>query len=288
MKKGFTLVELLAVIVILAIIALIAVPITINIINNSRESSNKSSVELYGRAVEQALLKARINGIKPTSIDELAVQYTGNEVICETKEFYSDGTIYLAECTVGEVAVDYTYGTKRPCKMSTVNGDRVITCETEAFYVMSQTNDTITMLAEKNITTSGQIIQSSTAVNIAFSSSNYWGPRAGFVYSDNSANIIYPIINSYETYLRSIGVSSANATVMSLEQVIALGCSTAQSSCSSAPRWVYTTSYWLGDSDSNNHIWRILRNGSFGFGTYNDTNRVGIRPVVTISIFDVG
>ena len=45
----------MAVIVILAIIALIAVPIVINIINDSRESSYKRSVELYGKAVEQGI-----------------------------------------------------------------------------------------------------------------------------------------------------------------------------------------------------------------------------------------
>ena len=55
MKKGFTLIELLAVIVILAIIALIATPIVLNIINDSKENSNKRSIELYGKAVEQAV-----------------------------------------------------------------------------------------------------------------------------------------------------------------------------------------------------------------------------------------
>jgi len=40
-KKGFTLVELLAVIVILAIIALIAVPITLNVLEDSKKSSIK-------------------------------------------------------------------------------------------------------------------------------------------------------------------------------------------------------------------------------------------------------
>ena len=45
MKNGFTLIELLAVIVILAIITLIAVPIVLNIINDSKESSLLRSAE---------------------------------------------------------------------------------------------------------------------------------------------------------------------------------------------------------------------------------------------------
>lgn len=44
-KKGFTLVELLAVIAILAVIALITVPIVINVINDSRMSTFTRSVE---------------------------------------------------------------------------------------------------------------------------------------------------------------------------------------------------------------------------------------------------
>lgn len=51
-KKGFTLVELLAVVVILALIALIASPIILNIIENSRKSSFASSVDGAKRAIE--------------------------------------------------------------------------------------------------------------------------------------------------------------------------------------------------------------------------------------------
>ena len=51
-KKGFTLIELLAVIVILAIIALIATPIILNMINEARKSSAKSSTLGYIDAIE--------------------------------------------------------------------------------------------------------------------------------------------------------------------------------------------------------------------------------------------
>ena len=60
-KKGFTLIELLAVIVILAIIALIAVPIVIHIINDSKKSSEKESLNLYIDMVEKAITKKQMN-----------------------------------------------------------------------------------------------------------------------------------------------------------------------------------------------------------------------------------
>ena len=122
-KKGFTLIELLAVIVILAIIALIATPIILNIISDSKEESNKRSVELYGKAVENAVAKYQLNNNESisgtfTTTDgktltkgekELKVEYNGN-VVCTTTEIYEDGTVYLADCTVNGGDKKYTYG----------------------------------------------------------------------------------------------------------------------------------------------------------------------------------
>ena len=51
-KKGFTLVELLAVIILLAVIALIATPIILNVINDSRESATMDSVSGIYHAIE--------------------------------------------------------------------------------------------------------------------------------------------------------------------------------------------------------------------------------------------
>jgi prepilin-type N-terminal cleavage/methylation domain-containing protein len=61
MKNGFTLIELLAVIVILALIALIEVPIVLNIINDSKESSLLRSAEFYLDAVEYTIADAFLN-----------------------------------------------------------------------------------------------------------------------------------------------------------------------------------------------------------------------------------
>ena len=60
-KKGFTLIELLAVIVILAIIALIATPIVLDIINDTRNSSQLRSADFYLDAVEYAVSQSMTN-----------------------------------------------------------------------------------------------------------------------------------------------------------------------------------------------------------------------------------
>jgi len=60
-KKGFTLVELLAVIIILAVIAIIAIPIVLNVVESSRKSAFESSVygviETIGLEVADKMIK---------------------------------------------------------------------------------------------------------------------------------------------------------------------------------------------------------------------------------------
>jgi len=110
MKKGFTLIELLAVIVILAIIALIATPIILGIINDARKESNERSAELYASSVKNAIAAYQLTHPNaPTKFVDLDIQYDG-EVECAKEELYSDGSFYIAECTVNGDSVDYTYG----------------------------------------------------------------------------------------------------------------------------------------------------------------------------------
>ena len=83
-RKGFTLIELLAVIVILAIIALIATPIVLNIIKDSKESSQLQSAQFYLNAVETAVAKKIMDDatFKPRSCE---IQKDGN-LKCDEKD----------------------------------------------------------------------------------------------------------------------------------------------------------------------------------------------------------
>ena len=94
-KKGFTLVELLAVIVILAIIALIATPIILNVIDNAKEGAAKNSAYGYIDALEKVNAQDMLSS---ESINVLSGVYT----------ISSDGTL-----THGEKAVTVKFkGTK--------------------------------------------------------------------------------------------------------------------------------------------------------------------------------
>ena len=65
-KKGFTLVELLAVIVILAILATVAIPVVLNMIERAKKSSARSSALGYIDAIEysQGLSEYDVNYVK--------------------------------------------------------------------------------------------------------------------------------------------------------------------------------------------------------------------------------
>ena len=111
-KKGFTLIELIAVLVILAILALIVTPLVLNIIKKARTAADKRSIDAYGRSIELAIADYLLDkGSFPTSIDQLTIEYTGDKVECETTKLNSDSSVYLAGCTVGGRSVSgYTYG----------------------------------------------------------------------------------------------------------------------------------------------------------------------------------
>jgi len=68
-KKGFTLVELLAVIVILAVIALIATPVVLNMIEDSRKGASESSALSYVEQVENTIVTKSMNATDSTNYD---------------------------------------------------------------------------------------------------------------------------------------------------------------------------------------------------------------------------
>lgn len=116
MNKGFTLVELLAVLILLSIILLITIPIVQTTIKASKEEAHKASIELYGRAVNNAVKLYHVkNHQNPKSYSDIEeyIEYNGDKVECSTKNVNDDMTVYLANCTVdGKQVEGYSYGTE--------------------------------------------------------------------------------------------------------------------------------------------------------------------------------
>ncbi len=82
-KQGFTLVELLAVIVIIAVVALITIPMILNVIEEARKNSYKESARGYVDAIEKRIVKEQL---KNTNTDYTGMYSIREEKITKTSE----------------------------------------------------------------------------------------------------------------------------------------------------------------------------------------------------------
>ena len=161
-SKGFTLIELIAVLVIMAIIALIVTPLVLNVVRKAKDSANKRSVDAYGKSIDLAIASYLMEkGDFPTSVDELTIEYSGKEVVCGIQQLNEDSSLYLSKCSVGGVEVKdssnkdgyYHYGTTTTYKEYKI-GD-IITYNGMNFYVIENSDDmsdSITMLKAEPLT----------------------------------------------------------------------------------------------------------------------------------------
>ena len=107
-KRGFTLIELIAVLVIMAILALIVTPLVMSIIRKAKISARKRSVDAYGRSVELAIASYLLDkGAFPTNeqLPNLQVEYNGSTVVCNVMSIKENGGLYLSECKVNNIDV---------------------------------------------------------------------------------------------------------------------------------------------------------------------------------------
>ena len=100
-KKGFTLIEVIAVLVIMAVIALIATPLVMSIIRKAKDSADKRSIDAYGRSMEYAVATYMLNDAEfPTSFNDINVEYRGAKVECAVNVVNYDGSIFIDKCAV--------------------------------------------------------------------------------------------------------------------------------------------------------------------------------------------
>ena len=175
----------------------------------------------------------------------------------------------------------------------------------ECFYVMYSDETTVTMLAKYNLYVGGEYNTSWTAYGdeatgkqdstmlgyvssgqpykgtTMFSNTNYWSTVISFpiyVYASNST--LYSYVENYKTYLSTLGVTPTEARLITYEELISLGCS--GQSCSTAPSWVYATSYWSGSAGNTDGVWSVISDGRFGCGYHSYSENFGCRPVIVI------
>jgi len=184
-------------------------------------------------------------------------------------------------------------------------GDEVC-IDTECFYVISSTDTTVTMLAKYNLLVGNIMvddgytveprpmskptgIQDKTAdgdeIGITDFSNYWWNTVSSYpAYVYGSDSTLYNYVENYKTYLSTLGVTLNEARLITKDELIGLGCSEDDYSCSAAPSWVYATSYWSGTADNTYYVWYVESDTHFSYYWGSDYDGYfGVRPVITIS-----
>ena len=258
-NKGFTLVELLAVIIILAVLVVITAPIVLNFIDKAEENKIISSSRFYIEAVDLAISLHTLDDIEikdgiyiildngnicleyedGVCKDILMIDAKGNKPV--------SGSVTITNEKVTNSALRYDEETlvvdgrinPKVCSL-TLDEDKdgiadigdMITCSTESFHVISNDGETISMLAQYNL-------------------------DVGQIYNDDT--------NEYEEIENPTGIQNENA----------IGCTLNSSEYYGVI--AFSTIYYWYDFDNDTYTVDANyasegRNYPFIYGDYKDTN----------------
>ena len=296
-KKGFTLIELIAVLVIMAIIALIVTPLVMNIIRKARTSADKRSIDAYGRSIELAIAGYLMDkGSFPTSIDQLTIEYSGDKVVCSTTQINTDSSVYLAGCTVGGRSVEnYTYGKEETTPTPTYTAYQVgdhVSYNNVTYYVIEDsntTNDTVKLLKENALTKTEMDNLNLTGITI--SEENGYGKVQYGSSVDYSTSTIKQVVDAWKnTAVKSSDNASARLiTVDDFTDNLGYeyfdnGSAQYYDKTEDTPSWVYNSNYYywtMTPKADSSSMWYVDSNGNLYYNRSSDSSMV--RPVLELS-----
>ena len=295
-RKAFTLIELVAVLVIMAIIALIVTPLVMSIIRNAKISADKRSIDAYGRSIELAIAGYLMDtGSFPTSIEQLTIEYSGEEVVCTTTNLNSDSSVYLAGCTVGGRSVEgYTYGKEETTPVPSYTAYNVgdyVSYNGITYYVIEDsdtTNDTVKLLKENPLTKTEMDNLNLTGITIT--EQNGYGQVQYGSSTDYSTSTVKQVVDAWKNTAVSSG-DTATARLITLDELVDSFDYEYHENATSAwytigentPSWVYSNNYWYWTMSEYNSSWVYYVNGS---GTLNPTassDGLKVRPVLELN-----
>lgn len=184
----------------------------------------------------------------------------------------------------------------------------LVTIGTEKFYVISSDDTNVRMLTKYNLDIEGaNKVYKGTGLQdenvlgtlrwstiddsygtIAFASGdndNYWNFKANsYVYNEKSN--LYNYVEKYVSSLNTNNGINVKGSLLTFEDIKKLGCVN-DYSCVNAPKWLTSSTYWLGSTDENGFVLIVShpQSGKYGItleGGLNDYN-IGVRPVIEIS-----
>ena len=317
-KRGFTLIELIAVLVIMAILALIVTPLVMNIIRKARIAADKRSIDAYGRSIELAIAEYLLDtGKFPTSVGELSIEYSGDKVICSTTQLNDDSSVYLTGCTVKGRTVDYAYGEdKTPQEPATptykaysISEDEndTVTYNNEEYYVIENsdtTQSTVTLLKAEPLSYS-EVQRYSSGTEARIYDDNGYG-RIQYHASSSAyeGSYVKTTIDAWKDAKASDSLGARLITKNELEDNLGYVLNENQTyyveyiPSAITPSWVYNigNSYWYWtmslDTSSSSEVWSVSSSGSMTLAGVTGKDNRGVtdrgfhglvRPVIVLS-----
>ena len=305
--KGFTLIELIAVLVIMVILALIVTPLVMSIIKKAKVSAYKRSIDAYGRSIELAIAGYLLdNGTLPTSIGELTIEYSGEEVVCSTTQLNSDSSVYLAGCTVGGRSVEgYTYGKEETVTYDAYSVGDEVTYNNINYYVIKDSDaseSTVTLLKAEPL--SYEEIQIYAVIPDIVISDNggvayYTSETCGYVNgswvsdgctSDYDQSKIKYIVDDWKEKKATLAIEARLITFDELTNNLGYVLDTSATSeayipSSTTPSWVYNSNYeyWTMSQyqDSSFNVWLVLNDVGLGYSNVYGYDGV-VRPIIVL------
>ena len=294
-----------------------------NIIKKARISADKRSIDAYGRSVEIAIANYLLEtGTFPTSINELTIEYSGDDVVCSTTQLNSDSSVYLTGCRVAGRNVDYAYGTdKSPTYTAYSIGDEV-TYNGVDYYVIKDSGaseESVTMLKATPLTVAevteyyGSTYNTSGYGGIAYyrkdgecTNSSDSNCKTDYAESDIKKVIdawANDNINTSDLASDLTGYNVRLITINELKEIGYDGSPTSKEGCDycilkndNIPQWIFGNfyDYWTMTLNYSYRIWCVRHDGDISSYVVNDSgyqmygNGVYgnhghvVRPVITI------
>ena len=110
--------------------------------------------------------------------------------------------------------------------------------------------------------------------------------QKGINYSDYNGSIVEGYVNAYKEILEGeeYGIDVLEARLITKDELTGegIGCSAEDYTCSNAPSFIYSTSYWSGSANNTDYVWSVDSNGDFYGNWVSYGHGLGVRPVIVI------
>ena len=233
----------------------------------------------------------------PTSVEQLTIEYSGNQVVCSTTKINSDSSVYLAGCTVaGRSTGDYTYGEEEVITYDAYSVGDEVTYNNVAYRVIKASGadeSTVTMLKAEPLSYEEVQTYSNGTGAQKYDYNGYGGMQYHSESSAYSTSYVKTTVDAWKTAKAPMATEARLITLDELttnfgyEQGMINPSTQGYVPTSSTPNWVYNSNDWYWTmsqyNDSASNVWSVGSDGGLGYNDVSGNYYYVVRPVITIS-----